>query len=179
MVSALATALRAAVLPLPESDDPAFAEAFDSFAEARVVLLGEASHGTSEFYRARAAITKRLIEHHGFMIVAVEADWPDAANVDRFVRHRPRREGEEAAFRRFPVWMWRNIEVEAFIAWLRSYNEGRAPDAVAGFYGLDLYNLSGSIRAVIDYLDEVDPEAAKEARERYSCLAPFGHNPAA
>src|SRR5881275_2427387 len=119
--------------PLPEIDDPAFGALFDRFADARVVLLGEASHGTSEFYRARAAITRRLIERHGFNIVAVEADWPDAANVDRFVRHRPRREGEEAAFRRFPTWMWRNEEVEAFISWLRGHNEGRAPEAMAGF----------------------------------------------
>src|SRR5690242_16057626 len=108
MTGGLASALRAAVQPLPAIEDPAFAEAFDPFADARVVLLGEASHGTGQFYRARAAITRRLIERHGFNIVAVEADWPDAAHLDRFVRHRPRREGEEAAFRRFPIWMWRN-----------------------------------------------------------------------
>jgi erythromycin esterase-like protein len=89
--------------PLPDLDDPAFGELFDRFGDARVVLLGEASHGTSEFYRARAAITKRLIEEHGFNIVAVEADWPDAAVVDRYVRNRPERDGEEAAFQRFPT----------------------------------------------------------------------------
>ena len=114
---------------------------FDRFADARVVLLGEASHGTSEFYRARAAITRRLIERHGFTIVAVEADWPDAASIDRYVRHRPRREGEEAAFERFPTWMWRNTEVDAFVRWLRGHNEGRPHEAMTGFYGLDLYNL--------------------------------------
>jgi protein-L-isoaspartate(D-aspartate) O-methyltransferase len=174
----LAERLRAAAEPLPEIDDPAFAAAFDRFGEARVILLGEASHGTSEFYRARAAITRLLIERHGFTIVAVEADWPDAANIDRFVRHRPRREGEEAAFQRFPTWMWRNLEVEHFIRWLRSHNEGQVPDEMAGFYGLDLYNLSGSMRAVIDYLDEVDPDAARVARERYGCLAPWSRDPA-
>src|SRR3954454_16657314 len=93
--------MRDAAEPLPGLDDPAFGEIFDRFADARVVLLGEASHGTSEFYRARAAITRRLIEHHGFNIVAVEADWPDAPSVDRYVRHRPRLEGEEASFERF------------------------------------------------------------------------------
>ncbi|HEV2818136.1 MAG TPA: protein-L-isoaspartate(D-aspartate) O-methyltransferase [Allosphingosinicella sp.] len=174
----LAARLRDAAEPLPEIDDPAFAAAFDRFGDARVVLLGEASHGTSEFYRARAAITRRLIERHGFTIVAVEADWPDAAHIDRYVRHRPRREGEEAAFQRFPAWMWRNREVEAFVGWLRGHNEGRAPEAMAGFYGLDLYNLSGSMRAVIDYLDDVDPEAARLARERYACLAPWSRDPA-
>jgi protein-L-isoaspartate(D-aspartate) O-methyltransferase len=174
----LAERLRAAAEPLLEIDDAAFAEAFDRFGDARIVLLGEASHGTSQFYRARAAITRRLIEKHGFTIVAVEADWPDAANVDRFVRHRARREGEEAAFQRFPTWMWRNAEVEAFIRWLHGRNRGRAPEARAGFYGLDLYNLSGSMRAVIDYLDDVDPEAAVLARERYACLAPWSSDPA-
>src|SRR5215213_5799135 len=146
---------------LPEIDDPAFGAMFDRFGEARVVLLGEASHGTSEFYRARAAISRRLIERHGFNIVAVEADWPDAASLDRYVRHRPRREGEEAAFQRFPTWMWRNTDVEAFVGWLRRHNEGRAHEAMAGFYGLDLYNLGASIRAVIDFLDHADPEAAR------------------
>jgi erythromycin esterase-like protein len=144
-----------------------------------VVLLGESSHGTSEFYRARAAITRRLIEQHGFNIVAVEADWPDAASVDRYVRHRPRRDGEEEPFQRFPTWMWRNREVDAFVRWLRRRNSGRELADMAGFYGLDLYNLSGSIRAVIDFLDEADPEAAKIARERYGCLRPWRENPAA
>src|SRR3712207_3455410 len=176
--AAAVEAIRRAAEPLPDIDDPAFADAFDRFAEARVILLGEASHGTSEFYRARAAITRRLIERHGFTIVAVEADWPDAANVDRYVRHRARREGEEAAFRRFPTWMWRNTDVEGFIRWLRGHNEPFEPEEMAGFYGLDLYNLSGSIRAVIDYLDDVDPEAAKVARKRYGCLEPYSRNPA-
>ena len=165
--------------PLPDIDDPAFAELFDRFADARVVLLGEASHGTSEFYRARAAITMRLVELHGFTIVALEADWPDAATLDRIVRHREPREGEEEAFARFPTWMWRNAEFDAFVRWLHGHNEGRDSEEMAGLFGLDLYNLSASMRAVIDYLGGVDPEAAREARERYSCLAPFSQNPAA
>ena len=167
------------VEPLPEIEDPAFAVAFDRYADARVILLGEASHGTSEFYRARAAITRRLIERHGFTIVAVEADWPDAANIDRFIRHRPRRDGEEAAFQRFPTWMWRNAEVDEFIGWLREWNREREEGRQAGFYGLDLYNLSGSMRAVIDYLKDVDPEASEIARARYACLQPYSRNPAA
>jgi protein-L-isoaspartate(D-aspartate) O-methyltransferase len=171
--------IRDAAESLPDIDDPAFGALFDRFADARVVLLGEASHGTSEFYRARAAISKRLIEEHGFNIVAVEADWPDAASIDRYVRHRPRREGEEDAFQRFPTWMWRNAEVDGFIRWMRRHNEGRDLPEMAGFYGLDLYNLSGSIRAVIDFLDEADPEAARVARERYACLQPWRHDPAA
>jgi protein-L-isoaspartate(D-aspartate) O-methyltransferase len=171
--------IAAAAEPLPKPEDPAFAGAFDRFAGARVVLLGEASHGTSEFYRARASITRRLIERHGFNIVAVEADWPDAANIDRYVRHRPRRDGEEAAFQRFPTWMWRNREVDSFVRWLKAHNEGRRHEAMAGFYGLDLYNLGASIRAVIDFLDEADPAAAKVARERYGCLRPWAHDPAA
>jgi protein-L-isoaspartate(D-aspartate) O-methyltransferase len=171
--------IAAAAESLPELDDPAFGKAFDRFADARVVLLGESSHGTSEFYRARAAITRRLVERHGFSIVAVEADWPDAASIDRYVRHRPKREGEEAAFERFPTWMWRNTDVDAFVAWLRNHNEGRPHEEMTGFYGLDLYNLGASIRAVIDFLEEADPEAAGVARERYGCLRPWAHDPAA
>jgi protein-L-isoaspartate(D-aspartate) O-methyltransferase len=172
--------IRAAAEPLPDPDDfEAFGASFDRFAEARVVLLGEASHGTSEFYRARAAISRRLIERHGFTIVAVEADWPDAATVDRYVRHRPKREGEERAFERFPAWMWRNEEADAFIRWLRRHNEGLSAPARTGFYGLDLYNLSGSISAVLDFLEQADPDAAKVARKRYACLSPWSRDPAA
>ena len=169
--------LSKAAEPLPDIGDPAFAAFIDRYAGARVILLGEASHGTSEFYRARAAISQRLIEQHGFSIVAVEADWPDAAAVDRHVRHRPYREGEDRPFARFPSWMWRNREVEQFVAWMRGHNAGRAPEEMAGFYGLDLYNMGGSMRAVIDYLDDVDPEAARVARERYGCLKPWSKNP--
>ena len=170
--------IASAAEPLPDIDDPAFGAFFDRYGDARVVLMGEASHGTSEFYRARAAISRRLIEHHGFNIVAVEADWPDAATVDRYVRHRERRAGEEEAFQRFPTWMWRNAEVDAFVRWLRQYNESRPYERMTGFYGLDLYNLSSSIRAVIDFLDKEDPEAARIASKRYACLEPWAEHPA-
>ena len=178
LVESVPQMIAAAAEPLPEIEDPAFGEMFARFADARVVLLGEATHGTSEFYRARAAITRHLIERHGFTIVALEADWPDAATLDRIVRHRGRREGEEQAFARFPTWMWRNREFDAFVRWLHGYNQGREPEAMAGLFGLDLYNLSASMRAVIDYLGNVDPVAAREARERYACLAPFSRDPA-
>ncbi|WP_119679102.1 erythromycin esterase family protein [Indioceanicola profundi] len=169
----------AAAEPLPPIGDDGFGGMFDRLAEARIVLMGEATHGTSEFYRARAAITRRLVEHHGFNIVAVEADWPDAARIDRHIRGRPIPTGDgEPPFQRFPTWMWRNREVEAFVAWLREHNERvNDPDRKVGFYGLDLYSLGGSIRAVLDYLDRVDPEAAAEARRRYGCLTPFQEEP--
>src|SRR5687768_16863113 len=130
--------IRANAEPLPDIDDDRFAAFFDRYGDARVVCLGEASHGTSEFYRARAEISKRLIAHHGFNIVAVEADWPDAATIDRYVRHRQPREGEQKAFERFPNWMWLNREVDSFIRWIRRHNHGREYEQMAGFYGLDL-----------------------------------------
>lgn len=175
----IATLIRDAAEPLPAIDDPGFGALFDRFANARVVLLGEASHGTAEFYQARAAITRRLIERHGFTIVAVEADWPDAASLDRYVRRRPSPPHAEPPFRRFPTWMWRNTDVEAFVEWLRGWNEDRPVEARASFHGLDLYNLSASIRGVLDYLDRVDPEAAAVARERYGCLTPWASEPQA
>src|SRR3954469_6128681 len=170
--------IRAAAEALPDLDDPRFGRMFDRIADQRVVLLGEASHGTSEFYRARARITERLIREHGFTIVAVEADWPDAAHVDRYIGHRPQIGLDEPAFSRFPTWMWRNEEVEGFVEWLRRHN-GTIPDAHdrVGFYGLDLYNLRSSIAAVLDYLDRVDPDTARLARERYGCLSPWQSDP--
>ncbi|WP_210530330.1 erythromycin esterase family protein [Rubellimicrobium arenae] len=170
--------IAAAAEPLPDPSDPAFGAAFDRYGDRRVVLLGEASHGTSEFYRARAAITRHLIEHHGVTAVAVEADWPDAAVLDAYVRHRPRRDGAEPPFQRFPTWMWRNTDVMAFVEWLRAWNAGKPPERQAGFFGLDMYNMGGSISAVLTYLDEVDPEAAGVARERYGCLHPWQEEPA-
>jgi protein-L-isoaspartate(D-aspartate) O-methyltransferase len=164
--------------PLPELDDPAFGRLFERYGERRVVLLGEATHGTSEFYRARAAITQRLVQAHGFTIVAAEADWPDAATIDRYVRHRPARTRAEPGFQRFPTWMWRNAEFEEFVSRLRILNEQLDPERRAGFYGLDLYNMSASIAAVLEYLDEVDPEAASVARQRYGCLTPWQKDPA-
>ena len=171
--------LIAAAEPLPDIDDAAFGAAFDRYADSRVVLLGEASHGTSEFYRARAAITRRLVEKHGFDFIAVEADWPDAAAIDRHVRWGLHRKMATPPFSRFPTWMWRNSDVESFVRWLREYNAIRpAPKRVA-FYGLDLYNMRASMAAVLEYLDKVDPGAAAEARERYACLAPWSSEPAA
>ncbi|MER9166055.1 protein-L-isoaspartate(D-aspartate) O-methyltransferase [Mesorhizobium australicum] len=163
---------------LPQIDDPAFGAMFDRFGSRRVVLLGEASHGTSEFYRARAAVTRRLLQRHGFTIVAVEADWPDAAQINRYVRGGERQSDAQRPFRRFPTWMWRNTEVSEFIGWLREYNRNVFDHArKAGFYGLDLYNMSGSIATVLAYLDKVDPEAAAVARERYGCLMPWQNEP--
>jgi erythromycin esterase-like protein len=162
---------------LPDIESPLFASAFDRYAQARVVLLGECTHGTSEFYRARAAITRRLIEHHGFSIVAVEADWPDASIIDSYVRDRAPIPLRERAFQRFPTWMWRNVEVEQFVEELRSINVARPMPDRAAFYGLDLYALSASIRAVLDYLDRVDPKAAAIARQRYGCLTPWADTP--
>lgn len=164
---------------LPPFDDPAFGKLFDRFADRRVVMLGEASHGTSEFYQARAAITRHLISNHGFNLVAVEADWPDAAEIDRHVRHRPRFQNSEPPFQRFPTWMWRNTDMAQLIEWMRGHN-AVIPDMEdrASFHGLDIYNMSASISAVLDYLDRVDPQAAAIARERYGCLTPWQRNPA-
>ncbi|WP_404383029.1 protein-L-isoaspartate(D-aspartate) O-methyltransferase [Caenispirillum salinarum] len=152
----------------------------DRIGDARVVLIGEASHGTSEFYRMRARITQALIEQKGFRIVAAEADWPDAARVDAWVRHHAGHEVQRdwQAFARFPVWMWRNAETRTFINWLHARNADRAEDARAGFHGLDMYSLYTSIEAVLKYLDDVDPETAQVARERYACLMPWQHEPA-
>jgi protein-L-isoaspartate(D-aspartate) O-methyltransferase len=163
--------------PLPDLGQPTFGALFDRLGSKRVVLLGEASHGTSEFYQARAAITRRLIAEHGFSIVAVEADWPDAAVIDRYVRLRPRQQGDEPPFQRFPTWMWSNNEVQAFVTWMRQHNENLVEDRRAGFYGLDIYNMHRSIAAVLAYLDEIDPEAAVVARERYGCLTPWQSEP--
>ncbi|QRQ85370.1 erythromycin esterase family protein [Cupriavidus oxalaticus] len=189
-----AAAIAAAAVPLPQVDDPAqspfsgpFSNALAVQAEAlaahRVVLLGESTHGTAEFYHARAALTAQLVARHGFRIVAVEADWPDAAAVDRHVRGRPAQPAQSAeapaeAFTRFPVWMWRNLEVARFIRWLHAHNAALAPAQRAGFFGLDIYSLRASMAAVLAYLDSVDPEAARAARERYACLEPWGRDPA-
>lgn len=151
----------------------------DRIGDARVVLIGEASHGTSEFYRMRALITKRLIEEKGFTIVAAEADWPDAARIDHYVRHREAPPSEWVAFARFPTWMWRNEDVRAFADWLHEWNAPRAPVTRAGFYGLDLYSLFNSAQSIIDYLEDVDPDLGRIARERYGCLSPWEADPAA
>ncbi len=159
------------------------AQDYDSLLElihdARIVLLGEASHGTHEFYRERARITQRLIEEEGFAAVAVEADWPDAYRVNRWVRGEgPDRTALEAlgGFERFPRWMWRNRDVLAFTNWLHHHNRAQPTVRRVGFYGLDLYSLFASIQEVIRFLEEVDPEAAKRARYRYSCFDAFGED---
>ena len=173
----IADLIRASAIPLlgaPADYDPVL----DLVGSSRLVLLGEASHGTHEFYRHRAQITKRLITEKGFNAVAVEADWPDAYRVNTFVRGA----GEDqdavealSGFQRFPAWMWRNADVLDFIGWLRNHNERHAARQ-AGFYGLDLYSLHASIRAVLDYLDKVDPDAARRARYRYGCFEHFGED---
>jgi erythromycin esterase-like protein/predicted phosphoribosyltransferase len=147
----------------------------DLVGDAHYVLIGEASHGTHEFYAARAAMTQSLIEQKGFTAVAVEADWPDAYRVNRFVRGRSDDETAQEAlrgFERFPAWMWRNTAVLDFVGWLREHNDRAAADEVdkTGFYGLDLYSLYRSIHEVVTYLERVDPEAAVRARERYACF---------
>lgn len=151
--------------------------------DAQVVLLGEASHGTHDFYRVRAEITKRLIREAGFQAVAVEADWPDAYRVNRYVRGRSKdAEAIEAlgGFLRFPQWMWRNADVLDFVGWLREHNEAIGADAArVGFYGLDLYSLHASMAAVLGYLRLVDPDAADRAARRYACFDHFGTDPQA
>jgi erythromycin esterase-like protein/predicted phosphoribosyltransferase len=145
--------------------------------DARVVLLGEATHGTHEFYRERAFITRRLITEKQFDAVAVEADWPDAYRVNRYVRSAGSdRDAVEALgdFGCFPTWMWRNADVLDFVGWLRTHNEGRPATERAGFYGLDLYSLRASMEAVLRYLDNVDPAAARRARARYGCFDRYG-----
>jgi protein-L-isoaspartate(D-aspartate) O-methyltransferase len=145
---------------------------------ARIVLLGEATHGTSEFYRMRERITRDLIIKKGFGFVAIEADWPDAARVDHYVRHFQYPPSEWTAFARFPTWMWRNTEVRDFVSWLRKHNGTVDRNKRVAFHGLDLYSLYDSIRSVLNYLDEVDPQSAKVARERYGCLTPWQRDPA-
>ena len=152
--------LRAYAEHLAPVNTAVFAEPFDRFGGAKLVLLGEATHGTSEFYRARAAITRRLIEKHGFNIVALEADWPDAARIDRYVRHRAPEASRDEIFRRFPEWMWRNEEFRQFVDWLREFNEPLPADRRVELRGLDVYSLGASIDAVLRYLDRVDPDAA-------------------
>lgn len=173
--SALASCMRRVAKALPPINSTAFAANFDWLGQYHVVCLGDGSHGTSEFYTARAEISKRLIKDHGFKIVALEADWPDAEAIDHYVRRWPqypgRMEAQEVMFKRFPTWMWRNREFQEFVHWLRDYNEGLPPHERAGVYGLDLYSMGSSISAVIEYLQSVDPEMAAEARQRYGRLA--------
>ncbi len=146
--------------------------------DAKVVLLGEASHGTSEFYRMRERISQELITRKGFRFVAIEGDWPDVARLDHYVRHFEYPPSEWTAFARFPTWMWRNTEVRSFVDWLHAHNAERTPQRRVAIYGLDLYSLYTSIGSVLKYLDEVDPDSAQIARQRYGCLTPWQADPA-
>ncbi|MGZ3428520.1 MAG: protein-L-isoaspartate(D-aspartate) O-methyltransferase, partial [Polyangia bacterium] len=165
--------------PIADIEEAPLAALLERIGDARVVLIGEASHGTSEFYRMRARITRELILRAGFRGVAIEGDWPDAARVDRFVRHRSPRHDGWRPFTRFPTWMWRNQEVDGFVRWLREFNRDRRDDDRAAFFGLDLYSMYTSMYEVIRYLDTVDPDLARIARERYGSLTPWQADPAA
>jgi erythromycin esterase-like protein len=173
------SAVRSLAQPLVEGPGD-YDRLLEDIGDAPFVLLGEASHGTHEFYRERAAITRRLIEEKGFAAIAVEADWPDAYRVNRFVRgrgHDPHARDALDGFQRFPAWMWRNADVLEFVTWLRAHNRHVHPDRRAGFYGVDLYSLRSSIGAVLAYLDRVDPAAARRARRRYACFDRVGGDP--
>ncbi|MGV3569436.1 MAG: erythromycin esterase family protein [Ramlibacter sp.] len=175
---ALVQGLRAHLRPLPSgaAADPGLVA---RLARSRLALLGEASHGTHEFYAERADLTRRLIAEHGFRAVVVEADWPDAWRVNRYVRGNsddPDAAAALSGFARFPTWMWRNTVVRDFVEWLRDHNRGQPPSRQAGFYGMDLYSLFTSVRAVLDYLDRTDPEAARRARARYACFDHYGED---
>lgn len=173
-------AIRAAAVSLGDGMD-GWDRLLDAIGDARLVLLGEASHGTNDFYRVRAALTRRLIADRGFTAVVVEADWPDAYRVNLYARGFGDDESAEqalAGFRRFPQWMWRNTVVVELVEWLRAWNVGQPDERrKAGFYGMDLYSLTASIEAVIGYLNATDPEAARRAIERYSCFEMFAGDP--
>ncbi|HWQ55652.1 MAG TPA: erythromycin esterase family protein [Bryobacteraceae bacterium] len=177
MPDALSRAIREIAWPLTGAAGD-YEPLLERIGDARFVLLGEASHGTHEFYRERAEITRRLIRDRGFTAVAAEADWPDAYRVNRYVRGEDGGDeiGALAGFARFPTWMWRNTVVAEFVAWLRAHNGEPGREVKCGFYGLDLYSLHASIRAVLLYLDNVDPEAARRARYRYGCFEDFGED---
>jgi erythromycin esterase-like protein len=165
-----------------EVDAAGFDSLLEAIDDAKIVLIGEASHGTEEFYRARAELTKTLIARKAFNLIAVEADWPDAYRANRWVRHAssdPDADAALADFTRFPRWMWRNTAVVEFLEWLRDTNAQRDAAARVGFYGLDLYSLHSSIDAVLQYLRKVDPAAATRARYRYGCFEDFGEDPQA
>ena len=170
--------LRTYATPLAEAQT-GYSSLIETIGNSQLVLIGEASHGTHEFYEARARITQRLIEEKAFTVVAVEADWPDAYRVNRFVRLRSAdRDPDEAlsGFKRFPAWMWRNTVVRDFVDWMRGHNSRLPEERRAGVYGLDLYSLNTSITEVLSFLEKVDPEAARRARYRYSCFEDFGED---
>lgn len=176
----VASLIGGAAEPIPQIQADNFASFIDRYADAKVVLLGESTHGTDEFYRARAAITERLIARHGFTIIAVEADWPDAARIDAYIRGHTELPSATTPFQRFPIWMWRNRAVRDFVDRLHQINQDIAePAQKVGFYGLDLYSLPSSMDAVVDFVQRHDPPALDEVRSRYGCLAPWVDDPAA
>jgi protein-L-isoaspartate(D-aspartate) O-methyltransferase len=175
----LAEQIERAATHVPAIESANLAGLMERIGNARVVLLGEATHGTAEFYEMRARITRELIQQKGFRFIAVEADWPDAAQIDHFVRGTRLEPTEETTFSRFPTWMWANRQVLELAKWLRDYNQRfPSPDDAVGFYGMDLYSLYASIDSVIRYLEEVDATAAAAARQRYGCLSPWQKDPA-
>ncbi len=177
-MNVLAEKIREKTVALNDTNDVAD-EILELIGEARCVLIGEASHGTHEFYKYRAEITKKLIEEKNFAAVAVEADFPDAYRVNRYVRGAGKdrtADGALADFTRFPLWMWRNRDVLDFVEWLKSHNDAHNLNEKVGFYGIDLYSLHSSMAAVLDYLEKIDPAAAKRARYRYSCFDHYGEN---
>ena len=177
---ALATELRRRTQPLHDASD--LDPLIDRIGDARYVLLGEASHGTSEYYTWRAELSKRLIREKGFSFVAVEGDWPDCYRVNRYAKSYPS-SGATArevlhAFDRWPTWMWANEEIVDLVEWLRRYNDQRrlSEDRRVGFYGLDVYSLWDSMRAVVDYLEHIDPQLAANAKRAYRCFEPYGED---
>lgn len=163
--------------PFDLVDDLPLEALLERVADSKVLLLGEASHGSSEFYRARHRITRALIEEQGFNFVALEGDWPDVASMNRYLQSTEDCLAKWINSARFPTWMWRNEDVLAFMEWLREYNKDRDPETKVAFYGLDMYSLFDSIAAVLSYLDDIDPEAAKVAREQYAALEAFKPDP--
>ena len=171
-------AIQTACTPVADAGDTE--TAIQLIGATPIALLGEASHGTHDFYANRAHMTRRLIVESGFRAVIVEADWPDAYRINRYVRHASNDTSALEAledFKRFPTWMWRNVDVVEFVEWLYEHNDGLPPDEQAGFYGMDLYALHASMRAVLEYLDKRDPEAARRARNRYACFDRYGGDP--
>ncbi|HXI55875.1 MAG TPA: protein-L-isoaspartate(D-aspartate) O-methyltransferase [Polyangia bacterium] len=179
--AAVVRLLGEAAEPISDIETASVDALLERIGDARLVLLGEATHGTSEFYRMRARITQALIQRRGFDFVAVEADWPDAARIDDYVLGAPRRSAVDfVPFSRFPTWMWRNEEVHTFVDWLRAHNLAQDDRGQrVGFHGLDLYSMFTSMAAVLAYLDQVDPDAARVARARYGSLTPWQKDPAA
>lgn len=165
---------------IPLEGEGKYDSLLEKIGDARFVLIGEATHGTEEFYKARIEITQQLIKHKGFMAIAIEGDWPDAYRIHRYVQGKNENEDEQRVlndFNRFPEWMWRNTTLPPFIKWLREHNDQLLSKNKIGFYGLDIYSLNTSINAVIQYLEKVDPNAAQQAKSRYSCFDHLNMDP--